>query len=107
MKRALALLPLLALAIAQGVSAQGFPTPPVPSGNPITVEKVLLGKALFWDEQLSSTGTIACGTCHMPEAGSSDPRSVWLQTVHPGPDRDGHRHLRAGLDLRRLALRPG
>ncbi len=61
---------------------------PVPAGNPITPAKIALGKALFWDEQLSLTGTIACGTCHRPQAAGTDPRSLLLgdSARHPGPD---------------------
>jgi cytochrome c peroxidase len=60
--------------------------PPVqaPQENPVTAEKVLLGKILFWEEQLSSDDTMACGTCHMPEAGGGDPRSA--TAAHPGFD---------------------
>ena len=36
--------------------------PSAPGGNPVTVSKANLGKALFWDEQLSSTKTVACGS---------------------------------------------
>jgi len=50
--------------------------PPAPTGNPVTAAKASLGKALFWDEQLSSTLTISCGTCHRPGEGGSDPRTV-------------------------------
>jgi cytochrome c peroxidase len=50
--------------------------PPVPTGNEITATKAALGKALFWDEQMSSTQTVACGTCHRPATGGSDPRTV-------------------------------
>jgi cytochrome c peroxidase len=42
----------------------------------------MLGKILFWDEQLSSDNTMACGTCHQPRQGGADPR--FTQT--PGPD---------------------
>ena len=60
---------------------------PVPPGNPITPEKIDLGKALFWDEQLSSTSTVSCGTCHIPAAGGSDPRtSIAAASTSPGPD---------------------
>ncbi len=78
---------LLALTLFTGpLLAQTSPPPP-PPGNPITAEKVLLGKALFWDEQLSSTGLTACATCHIPGAGGEDPRSAGnLLSVHPGPD---------------------
>ncbi|MFO1077601.1 MAG: cytochrome c peroxidase [Planctomycetota bacterium] len=61
-----------------------WPPPPTPAGNPTTPSKVLLGKALFWDEQLSSTGTSACGSCHIPAHGGADPRA--LSAVNPGPD---------------------
>ncbi|MCP3916834.1 MAG: hypothetical protein GY711_14880 [bacterium] len=59
--------------------------PPVPAENPITEAKRVLGKALFWDEQLSSDDTIACGTCHISSVGGGDPRSG-PDFVNPGPD---------------------
>jgi cytochrome c peroxidase len=64
------------------------PPPPVPAGNAITAAKASLGKALFWDEQLSSTRTVACGTCHIPSEGGSDPRSSPTDPAarHPGLD---------------------
>lgn len=73
--------------IAQGPPPplQPLAAPVAPAGNPITVDKTQLGKALFWDEQLSSTRTVACGTCHQPVAGGSDPRSS-ATTLHPGPN---------------------
>lgn len=72
---------------ADMASAQGWLTrPPEPSGNPSTLEKQLLGQALFWDEQLSSSQSVACGTCHIPAAGGSDPRSRGQQSRAPGPD---------------------
>ena len=62
--------------------------PPVPVGNAITAAKATLGKTLFWDEQLSSTLTVSCGTCHSPAAGGSDPRTVVndLRSRNPGFD---------------------
>ena len=60
--------------------------PPVPPENPITPEKALLGKALFWEDQLSASKTVSCGTCHLPAAGGSDPRTAG-GLVHPGIDR--------------------
>lgn len=85
MKQAFAaLVTVLSLLLpAQGVG-QTTPLPPVPvpPENPITEEKRILGKILFWDEQLSSDNSVACGTCHIPAAGGTDPRSG----IHPGPD---------------------
>jgi len=59
---------------------------PIPAQNPMTPEKVVLGKILFWEEQLSSDDAVACATCHLPEFGGSDPRSVGGAHPHPGPD---------------------
>jgi cytochrome c peroxidase len=50
--------------------------PPAPVGNAVTAAKAYLGKALFWDEQLSSTRTVACGTCHFASNGGSDARAM-------------------------------
>lgn len=55
-----------------------------PPENPHSYEKMVLGKILFWEEQMSSDNTVACGTCHQPAAGGADPRS--LSSRHPGPD---------------------
>jgi cytochrome c peroxidase len=84
----LALLPIVALAQVPPPPLGPLPPPPVPPGNPITDAKANLGKALFWDEQLSSSRTVACGTCHRAEAGGSDPRSSVdaPAALHPGLD---------------------
>lgn len=60
----------------------------IPSGNPLTASRIYLGKALFWDEQLSSNRTVACGTCHVLSSGGTDPRSVKdsVAAKHPGLD---------------------
>ncbi|GHC05736.1 cytochrome-c peroxidase [Cerasicoccus arenae] len=62
--------------------------PPEPNGNALTASKAYLGKALFWEEQVSSTGTMACATCHAPTHGGTDQRSGADPTraTHPGPD---------------------
>ena len=78
-------LTLAAIAAAPPARAQALPAPPVPPENPITEAKRVLGKALFWDEQLSFDNTVACGTCHIPSAGGSDPR-IDLENRHPGLD---------------------
>lgn len=83
------LLALATPALAQpGGGAPPLGPPPVPFANPITAAKVELGRALFWDEQLSSTRSVACGTCHIPGAGSADPRTALgsAATLNPGPD---------------------
>ncbi len=59
-----------------------LPPVPTPPQNLPTEAKRILGKILFWDEQLSSDNTMACGTCHIPSQGGTDPRVG----RHPGPD---------------------
>jgi cytochrome c peroxidase len=61
--------------------------PPAPPGNPVTAAKAFLGKTLFWDEQLSSTRTVACGSCHFATNGGSDLRSsTATRSRNPGAD---------------------
>ncbi|KAA3611755.1 MAG: hypothetical protein DWQ01_06640 [Planctomycetota bacterium] len=69
-------------ALAAAAPQGGLPLPPVPPENPITPEKAVLGKMLFWEEQLSSDNTVACGTCHQSAQGFTDPRFG----VNPGGD---------------------
>jgi len=51
---------------------------PAVKDNPVTHEKVELGKVLFFDPRLSSSGVISCNTCHNLGAGGVDagPTSV-------------------------------
>jgi cytochrome c peroxidase len=49
---------------------------PVPEDNPLTAEKVALGRRLFRDPRLSRDSTIACTTCHDPARAFTDGRSV-------------------------------
>jgi len=47
----------------------GLPAVPVPEDNPISAEKVALGRKLFFDRRLSGNGTFSCAMCHVPEQG--------------------------------------
>lgn len=46
----------------------------IPEDNPLTPEKIALGKQLFWDKRWSRNGTVACVSCHDPNHGWADPR---------------------------------
>jgi cytochrome c peroxidase len=48
---------------------------PSPEQNPLTAEKIALGKRLFADNRLSRDGTIACSSCHDPARAFSDGRA--------------------------------
>lgn len=50
----------------------GLPPLPVPDNNPMTAEKVALGKMLYFDTRLSADKTISCATCH-------DPKMAWAE----------------------------
>jgi cytochrome c peroxidase len=49
---------------------------PVPEGNPLTREKVELGRKLFFDTRLSRDHTVSCATCHDPKLAFTDSRKV-------------------------------
>jgi len=46
--------------------------PPHAKNNAPTAERVQLGKMLFFDPRLSSTGNMSCASCHEPAKGWSD-----------------------------------
>jgi cytochrome c peroxidase len=45
---------------------------PAPADNPTTAAKVELGKMLYFDPRLSSTGTVSCFSCHNVMEGGDD-----------------------------------
>ena len=51
---------------------------PSPPSNPLTVEKVALGKNLFFDPRLSRDNTVSCATCHSPDHRWSDGKQIPL-----------------------------
>jgi len=58
---------------------------PTPAENPLTIERVALGRRLFFDSLLSSNRRMACSSCHVPQRAFAD--SVALSrgaTGHPG-----------------------
>ena len=50
----------------------GLDPVPVPEDNPMTAEKIELGKLLYFDKRVSKDGTISCATCH-------DPKMAWAE----------------------------
>jgi cytochrome c peroxidase len=63
-----------------------YPTVKFPLDNIYTFTKASLGKILFWEEQMSSKNNMACGTCHRPAAGGSDPRASEALSLGAGPN---------------------
>ena len=55
---------------------------PVPEANPLTREKVALGRRLFFDKSLSADGSASCATCHDPERAFADSNAVAIGIRH-------------------------
>lgn len=74
------LVPLLFLLLASPnlASAQAFKVPNgllplnIPKDNPLTTEKVELGKQLYFDKRLSVDNSVSCASCHDPKKGWSN-----------------------------------
>ena len=64
---------------------------PVPEDNPMTAEKIELGRRLFNDRRLSRDGSTACVTCHDPARAFSDGRALAVGVF----GRVGRRHAPA------------
>ena len=70
--------PLLAFSLSSTPSPQplasnsvplGLPPLPVSETNPLTSEKITLGRKLFFDRRLSPNDTMSCAMCHIPTQG--------------------------------------
>jgi len=75
---------------------EGFPSPVVPDDNPMTVEKVELGRHLFYDTRLSANGTQSCASCHQQAHAFSEPAPTATGST-------GQRHRRNSMALVNVA----
>ncbi len=89
-QRALAMVLLLGCSSAPEVVQldlpEGFPAFDVPEANPLTAEKVTLGRHLFYDTRLSGNGEQSCASCHEQQRAFTDGRPLALGStgvVHP------------------------
>jgi cytochrome c peroxidase/predicted amidohydrolase len=62
----------LPVRVSRVPSALGLPSVPVPADQELTPALVELGRTLFFDRGLSSTGQVSCSSCHQPEHGFSN-----------------------------------
>ena len=78
MSNSVLLLPLFMALTGAATTAtnwQALPTQaPSPAANPTTPAKIELGKMLYFDPRLSSTGTVSCFSCHNVMEGGDDHR---------------------------------
>ncbi|HTC37617.1 MAG TPA: cytochrome c peroxidase, partial [Steroidobacteraceae bacterium] len=92
---------------ADGISAphyewhlpRGFPRPAVPLENPMSAAKVALGRRLFFETRLSSSGRYSCSSCHRPELAFTDGRAHALGAT-------GEHVRRGAMSLTNVAYNP-
>lgn len=66
-------LPTLLVSVALAADPPlGLPPVPVPDDNPMTPEKIALGKQLYFDGRLSADNQVSCASCHDPAKGFSN-----------------------------------
>lgn len=75
---------------------EGFPLPTVPDDNPMTEEKVELGRFLFYDQRLSANQTQSCSACHFQEIAFTDAKAQPVGST-------GESHLRNSPTLTNVA----
>lgn len=77
----------------------GFPFPNVPTGNPMTREKVELGRHLFYDKRLSLNQAQSCASCHRQDLAFTDGKAH-------GVGSTGEVHPRGPMSLANVAYSP-
>ena len=75
------------------------PRPLVPADNPMSTEKIELGRVLFYDQRLSINGGMSCATCHQQKAAFTDGRKVAIGAT-------GVAHPRNAMGLANIAYSP-
>lgn len=70
----------------QWILPAGFPVPLVPANNPMSTNKVNLGRYLFYDVRLSGNQTMSCASCHIQALAFADGRQLPIGStgmIHP------------------------
>jgi cytochrome c peroxidase len=78
---------------------RGFPRPAVPADNPMTAEKVGLGRLLFYEPRLSLGARHACATCHDQALAFTDGKARAIGAT-------GEAHPRSAMSLANVAYNP-
>ena len=77
----------------------GFPRPKVPADNPMSAEKVELGRHLFYDTRLSADNTFSCASCHKQDRAFADEKGRGVGVT-------GEVHPRGSMSLGNIAYSP-
>lgn len=87
----------------QGYTWKALPrSAPFPKDNPITLEKIQLGKKLFFDKRLSVDNTISCASCHVlsNQKGGADGRRLSMGVKNQQGKRNAPTVLNAAFQRR-------
>ncbi len=63
---------VIAIGLSHRVRGESLPVQPPPLGVAATASEVELGRFMFFNKTLSTTGTHSCATCHDPRKGWTD-----------------------------------
>ena len=77
----------------------GFPRPKVPADNPMSAEKVELGRHLFYDTRLSVDNTFSCASCHKQDLAFADEKARGVGVT-------GEVHPRGSMSLGNIGYSP-
>lgn len=77
---------------------KGVLEPVIPRENPLTQEKVELGRRLYFDKRLSADGTVSCASCHDPARGFADGKPVAIGIRGQAGARNSPTVLYAGFN---------
>ncbi len=75
---------------------RGFPPPKIPANNPLSADKIRLGRYLFYDTRISGNGKSSCATCHRQELAFTDGRAQAMGAT-------GQLHPRSAMSLVNVA----
>ncbi|MEA5502243.1 di-heme enzyme [Halotia wernerae UHCC 0503] len=76
-----------------------MPKPIVPADNPMSSQKVELGRHLFYENRLSITGEFSCASCHIQTFAFTDGQPVAVGAT-------GEKHPRNAMSLANIAYNP-
>ncbi len=86
-------------AVYQWQKPDWAPEPFVPDNNPMSADKIELGRHLFYDKRLSVDNKMACATCHIQEKGFTDGKAL-------SPGVNGDNGVRNAMSLANVAFLP-
>lgn len=69
-------------------SPKYFPTPNIPEDNKLTVNKVQLGRMLFYEKGISEDNKISCATCHKQKFAFGDSTPLSTKVNHGSTTRN-------------------